>query len=106
MDLKKVANELRQILDRKRENFQLSFEEETHKYTMLDLDGDLKSDFPSVSKVMKLFYDEFPADKKAFEMAGGDQHHPQPARLGRLPGRQGSAIRAALHRVGGAAAGR
>ena len=72
MDLKKVANELRQILDRKRENLQLSFEEETHKYTMLDFDGDLKSDFPSVSKVMKLFYDEFPADKKAFEMAGGD----------------------------------
>ncbi|KAG1317543.1 hypothetical protein G6F62_012831 [Rhizopus arrhizus] len=33
------------------------------------------------------------------------QHYPQPARLGRLPGRQGSAVRAALHRVGGTAPG-
>ena len=72
MDLYKVADELRQILDSKRENLRLSFEEETHKYTMMDLDGELKSDFPSVSKVMKLFYDEFPAEQKANEMAGGD----------------------------------
>jgi len=39
---------------------------------MLDLDGKLHSNFPSVSKVMKLFYDEFPSEKKAYEMSGGD----------------------------------
>ena len=39
---------------------------------MLDLDNKLHSKWPSVSKVMKLFYDEFPSEEKAFEMSGGD----------------------------------
>jgi hypothetical protein len=72
MNLQEIAKEIREILDKKREELQLTFEEEAHKYTMVDLDGKLRTDFPSVSKVMKLFYDEFPADKKAFEMAGGN----------------------------------
>ena len=72
MDLQEIAKEIREILNKKRGELQLTFEEEAHKYTMVDLDGKLRTDFPSVSKVMKLFYDEFPADKKAFEMAGGD----------------------------------
>lgn len=72
MNLQETAKEIREILNKKREELQLTFEEEAHKYTMVDLDGKLRTDFPSVSKVMKLFYDEFPADKKAFEMAGGD----------------------------------
>ena len=72
MNLYKVAEEIREILNRKREEFRLSFEEVAHKYTMSDLDGKLRTDFPSVSKVMKLFYDEFPTEKKAYEMSGGD----------------------------------
>jgi hypothetical protein len=72
MDLYKVAEEIREILNEKRIELQLTFEEEAHKYTMLGLDGELRSDFPSVSKVMKLFYDEFPTEKKAYEMSGGD----------------------------------
>jgi len=72
MDLNKVAEEIREILNQKREELKLTFEEDEHKYTMLDLNGDLRTDFPSVSKVMKLFYDEFPSEKKAYEMAGGD----------------------------------
>ena len=72
MDLHKVAEEIREILKQKREELQLTFEEDEHKYTMLDLDGNLRTDFPSVSKVMKLFYDEFPSEKKAYEMSGGD----------------------------------
>jgi len=72
MDLYKIAEEIREILNRKREEFRLSFEEVAHKYTMSDLDGKLRTDFPSVSKVMKLFYDEFPTEKKAYEMSGGD----------------------------------
>jgi hypothetical protein len=39
---------------------------------MLDIDGNLRTDFPSVSKVMKLFYDEFPTEEKAYEMSGGN----------------------------------
>ncbi len=72
MDLYKIAEEIREILNKKREELQLTFEEEAHKYTMSDLDGKLKTDFPSVSKVMKLFYDEFPTEKKAYEMSGGN----------------------------------
>jgi len=72
MDLNKVAEEIRNILSERQKEFQLTFEEDEHKYTMLDVDGTLRSDFPSVSKVMKLFYDEFPTEKKAYEMSGGN----------------------------------
>ena len=59
MDLNKLAQEIRDILSERQKDFQLTIEEDNHKYTMMDLDGKLRSDFPSVSKVMKLFYDEF-----------------------------------------------
>ena len=72
MDLTKIAQEIREIISQKQKEFQLTFEEESHKYTMLDLDGDLKSDFPSVSKVMKIFYDDFPTEQAAYSKAGGD----------------------------------
>jgi len=72
MDLKKIAQEIRDIISERQKEFQLTFEEENHKYTMLDKNGVLKSDFPSVSKVMKLFYDEFPTEQAAFNKAGGD----------------------------------
>lgn len=72
MDIKKIAEEIREILNKKRNELQLTFEEENHKYTMIDLGGKLRTDFPSVSKVMKLFYDEFPSEQKAYEMSGGD----------------------------------
>jgi hypothetical protein len=72
MDLKKIAQEIRDIISERQKEFQLTFEEESHKYTMLDKNGDLKSDFPSVSKVMKLFYEEFPTEQAAFNKAGGD----------------------------------
>jgi hypothetical protein len=39
---------------------------------MIDLSGNLKSDWPSVSKVMKLFYDEFDSDGIAEKKAKGD----------------------------------
>lgn len=72
MDLKKIAEEIRDIISQKQKEFQLTFEEETHTYTMLNEDGELRSDFPSVSKVMKLFYDEFPTEQAAFNKAGWD----------------------------------
>jgi hypothetical protein len=72
MDLKKIAQEIREIISQKQKEFQLTFEEESHTYTMLNLNGELKSDFPSVSKVMKIFYDEFPTEQAAYSKAGGD----------------------------------
>lgn len=72
MDLNEVAKEIRDILSKKREEFGLTFEEESHKYTMMDLTGKLRDDFPSVSKVMKIFYEEFPTEEAAGKKSKGD----------------------------------
>jgi hypothetical protein len=73
-DIKKVAKEIQDILSKIRNELNLSFEEEGHEYTMMDIDGKLRKDFPSVSKVMKLFYDEFPTEEAARNKAKGDPY--------------------------------
>ena len=72
IDLNVVAKEIREILETKRDELGLTFEEESHKYTMRDLSGNLREDFPSVSKVMKLFYEEFPTEEAAEKKSKGD----------------------------------
>lgn len=67
MDLKLVAKEIREIVSERQKKLGLTFEEERHLYTM---NG--KSDWPSVSKVLKKFYREFPTEKAAYNKAGGD----------------------------------
>ena len=47
----KQLNDLKQ----KQKELQLTFEESAHKYTMVDVDGNLHSNWPSVSKVLKKF---------------------------------------------------
>ena len=39
MDLKKIAEEIREILDEKRKDLELTFIEDTHTYYMKDTDG-------------------------------------------------------------------
>lgn len=72
MELENIAAEIRDILKSRREELGLEFFEEEHKYIMKDVDGNLRSDFPSVSKVLKKFYDEFPAEEIALKKAGGN----------------------------------
>lgn len=72
MELKEIAKEIRDIVSKKQQELQLTFEEDSHTYTMVDQSGELKSDWPSVSKVMKLFYDEFDSDGIANKKAKGD----------------------------------
>lgn len=72
MELKEIAKEIRDIISKKQQELQLTFEEDSHTYTMVDQSGELKSDWPSVSKVMKLFYDEFDSDGIANKKAKGD----------------------------------
>lgn len=72
MNLKEIASEIREIVANKQKELQLTFEEDSHTYTMIDLSGNLRSDWPSVSKVMKLFYDEFDSDGIAEKKAKGD----------------------------------
>ena len=72
MNLKEISEEIRQIIALKQSELGLQFFEEEHKYFMKDLDGNLKSDFPSVSKVLKCFYDEFPTEQAAYNKSGGN----------------------------------
>ena len=72
MDLKKIASEIRNILDEKRKEIELTFVEDTHTYYMKDLDGEIKTSFPSVSKVLKKFYEEFDSETISYNKANGD----------------------------------
>jgi len=67
IELKKIAEEIREIISNRQNELGLTFEEERHLYTM---NG--KSEWPSVSKVLKKFYKEFPTDEAAMNKAGGD----------------------------------
>jgi hypothetical protein len=72
MDLKEIAKEIREIVSKKQEELGLSFIEEQHVYFMKDTNGEIRSNFPSVSKVLKNFYEEFPTEQAAYNKAGGD----------------------------------
>ena len=72
MDLKNIAREIREIIDQRQVDLGLTFEEERHIYTM---NG--KNDWPSVSKVLKKFYKEFPTEQAAYNKAGGDPEKQQ-----------------------------
>jgi hypothetical protein len=72
MELKEIALELREILENKRQELELTFIEDTHTYFMKDVDGVVKNNFPSVSKVLKKFYPEFPTNEAAEKKSKGD----------------------------------
>jgi hypothetical protein len=67
IDLKSVASEIREIISERQKSLGLVFEEDKHIYTM---NG--KKDYPSVSKVLKSFYREFPLEEAALKKAGGN----------------------------------
>jgi hypothetical protein len=66
-NLKNISEQIRMVISKRQQEFGLTFEEERHIYTM---NG--RTDYPSVSKVLKSFYKEFPADEVALRMAKGD----------------------------------
>jgi len=72
MELNKIAEEIREILQKRRDELDLTFVEDTHTYYMKDLDGNIKNDYPSVSKVMKYFYEEFDSEGISLRKAKGD----------------------------------
>jgi len=72
MELNKIAEEIREILQKRRDELALTFVEDTHTYYMKDLDGNIKDDYPSVSKVMKYFYEEFDSEGISLRKAKGD----------------------------------
>jgi len=71
-DLKEISKDIKNILEEKRNNFGLEFFEDSHLYKMRDSSGKVRMDWPSVSKVMKLFYEPFDSDGIAEKKAQGD----------------------------------
>ena len=56
MNLKDISLEIRELLEKRRQELELTFVEEEHIYYMKDVDGIVKSNFPSVSKIIKKFH--------------------------------------------------
>jgi hypothetical protein len=73
MDLHNVAREIREIVENRKNELELTFFEDEHIYFMRDIDGKYRNDFPSVSKVIKKFYIPFDAESKARQMTDGDE---------------------------------
>lgn len=72
-DIKKVSQDIRDIIEEVKERLELSFIEEDHIYYMKDKNGKVRNNFPSVSKVLKHFYEPFPAEDIAYKKAKGDR---------------------------------
>lgn len=72
MNLNEIANDIIEILKSKRKEYKLTFKEEGHEYKMLDKNGKLRNNFPSVSSVIDEFYTPFDAHEKALQMSNGN----------------------------------
>ena len=73
MNLEEDAKKINRILATKREEISLSFIEENHQYFMKDKSGIISSNYPSVSNVVKNYYEEFDAQKMSGIMSKGDE---------------------------------
>jgi hypothetical protein len=71
-ELLKIAKEIRELITQRQQELELSFVEDTHTYYIKDKNGVIRSDFPSVSTVIKQFYNDFPELDKSYEMCDGD----------------------------------
>jgi hypothetical protein len=70
--LGEIAKEIRGFITERQKVLELSFVEDTHTYYIRDENGEITTDFPSVSTVIKQFYEDFPELKKSLEMSNGD----------------------------------
>ena len=73
MNLTEIAQEIRECVEIRKKELELTFYEDEHIYFMRDLDGKHRNNFPSVSKVIKKFYIPFDAESKAYQMTDGDE---------------------------------
>jgi hypothetical protein len=72
MNLNDISLEMRDALEEKRKQLELSFIEEDHIYYMRDLNGEIKTNFPSVSRLISKFHKHFDSEGKALQMCKGD----------------------------------
>lgn len=66
-ELLEMANEIRSLLDQRRKEIQLSFEEENHRYEML-VDGELIDELPSVSGILDENFTKFDKEGVSLKM--------------------------------------
>lgn len=72
-ELIKISEEIRGILEEKRKELKLSFIEDKHVYYMMNSNGEVTKNWPSVSKVIKHFFEPFDSEAKSLQMAKGDK---------------------------------
>lgn len=72
MDLLNISHEIKDLLEKRRKELDITFVEEKHVYYMRDTEGVLRKTFPSVSKLLKKFYKPFDSEGMALKMCKGD----------------------------------
>lgn len=72
MNLNEISLEIKDLLEKRRLELGLTFVEEKHIYFMKGLDGKVRSNFPSVSKLIKQFHKPFDANGMSLRMCNGD----------------------------------
>jgi len=71
-ELLSISSEIKDIIKQKQTELELSFIEDSHTYYIKDKNGNLVSNFPSVSTVIGQFYEPFDDLTKSLEMCDGD----------------------------------
>lgn len=74
-ELLNIASEIRDVVDKKQKDLELSFVEDTHTYFIKNNEGKIVSNFPSVSTVITQFYDPFDDLSKSLDMCDGHLGH-------------------------------
>ena len=70
--LLEISKDIRNVISKRQKELELSFIEDTHIYYMKDLNGEIRTNYPSVSTVIKQFYSEFPDLEKSLDMCNGN----------------------------------
>ncbi len=71
-ELLDIAADIRDVIDRKQKEMELSFVEDTHTYYIKNKEGYIVSNLPSVSTVICQFYEAFDDQTKSLDMCDGD----------------------------------
>ena len=72
-ELLDIASDIRFVLSESRKTRGLTFEEESHKYSILDASGNEVSDLPSVSTLLKNWCTPFDTVSKSLEMCNNNE---------------------------------
>lgn len=72
MDLNEIAKEIREIIEQKQKELELTFIEDKHIYYMKDTNGKIRDNYMSVSKLIKKFHTPFDSVGKSLQMCNGD----------------------------------